>query len=146
MRHRTLAAVLLLATALTLAADTPKGKSASDPQSACTTCKERRATLDPKLFEKGYDAEVRQGYEIARKIPATLDKLHCFCECAESDMFRHKTLLTCYVDKHAAGCGICLSEARLAWQLKEKGVSDEEIVITVESVHKTDGHPPTHSH
>ena len=59
-------------------------------------------------------------------------------------MFRHKTLLTCYTDLHAAGCGICLSEARLAAQLKDKGVSDEEIAVTVESVHRTDGHKPTH--
>ncbi len=146
MRKFTIAAALLLAPALSLVGDTPKGKPASDPKNACTTCTERRATLDPKQFEKGYDPEVRQGYEIARKIPATLDKLHCFCECAESDMFKHKTLLTCFVDTHAAGCGICLSEARLAWQLKQKGVSDEEIQVTVESVHKTDGHPPTHSH
>ena len=58
-------------------------------------------------------------------------------------MFHHKTLLTCYTDMHAAGCGICLSEARLAAQLKEKGVSDAEIAVTVESVHRTDGHPPT---
>ena len=42
-------------------------------------------------------------------------------------MFHHKTLLTCYTDMHAAGCGICLSEARLAAQLKDKGLSDEEI-------------------
>ncbi len=58
-------------------------------------------------------------------------------------MFQHKTLLTCFTDLHAAGCGICLSEARLAAQLKEKGVSDAEIKATVESVHKTDGHPKT---
>ncbi len=146
MRNRTLVAALLLAPALSLSGDTPKGKPASEPKNACTTCKETRPTLDPKLFAKGYDADVAPGYEIARKIPATLDKLHCYCECAESPMFQHKTLLTCFVDKHAAGCGICLSEARLAWQLKEKGVSDEEIVVTVESVHKTDGHPPTHKH
>src|SRR5262245_57206669 len=144
MKIRTLAVLLLLAPALSLFGDTAKGKAGSDPKNACTTCKERRQTLDPKTFEKGWDAEVMQGYEIARKIPATLDRLHCFCECAESNMFQHKTLLTCFVDKHAAGCGICLSEARLAWQLKEKGVSDDEIVITVESVHKTDGHPPSH--
>jgi hypothetical protein len=146
MKIRTLAGILLLGPALSLSGDTPKAKPASDPKNACTSCKEKRLTLDPKLFAKGYDADVAQGYEIARKIPATIDKLHCFCECAESPMFQHKTLLTCFVDKHAAGCGICLSEARLAWQLKEKGVSDEEIVVTVESVHKTDGHPPTHKH
>ena len=137
-------AVFLLLPALSLSGDTPKGKPKTDPTNGCTACKETRPTLDPKLFAKGYDAEVKEGYEIARRIPATLDRLHCFCECAESPMFRHKTLLTCFVDRHAAGCGICLSEARLAWQLKEKGVSDEEIVVTVESVHKTDGHPSTH--
>ena len=145
MRYRTLAAILLFASALALG-DTPKGKPASDPKNACTTCKERRATLDPKQFETGWDPEVAPGYEIARKIPATLDELHCFCECAESPTFKHKTLLTCFVDTHAAGCGICLSEARLAWQLKQKGASDEEIRVTVESVHQTDGHPPTHAH
>ena len=144
MKLRTLAGLFLLVPALSLSGDTPKGKPKSDPKSTCTTCKETRPTLDPKLFAKGFDPEVKEGYEIARKIPATLDKLHCFCECAESPMFQHKTLLTCFVDKHAAGCGICLSEARLAWQLKEKGVSDEEIVVTVESVHRTEGHPATH--
>lgn len=144
MRIRTLAFAALLVPALSLLGDSSQGKPKSDPKNSCTTCKEKRPTLDPKLFEKGWDAEVKEGYAIARKIPATLDRLHCFCECAESPMFQHKTLLTCFVDKHAAGCGICLSEAKLAWQLKEKGVTDDEIVITVESVHKTDGHPPTH--
>ena len=146
MNIRTLSAILLLAPAVSLLGDTAKSKSqaGSSSKTSCADCKENRPTLDPKLFAKGYDVEVKEGYEIARKIPATLDKLHCFCECAESPMFQHKTLLTCFVDKHAAGCGICLSEARLAWQLKEKGVSDEEIVVTVESVHRTDGHPATH--
>jgi hypothetical protein len=148
MKIRTLGwvGVLLLAPALSLPADTAanKSKAGSRTTSSCKDCKETRPTLEPQLFAKGYDAEVKEGYEIARKIPATLDKLHCFCECAESPMFKHKTLLTCFVDKHAAGCGICLSEAKLAWQLKEKGVSDEEIVVTVESVHRLDGHPATH--
>ena len=37
-----------------------------------------------------------------------------------------------------------MAPAKLAAQLKQKGVSDEEIVVTVESVHRTDGHPKTH--
>ena len=113
------------------------------PTNSCTTCRERRPTLDPARFAKGAEPGVKEGYEIARKYPATLDQIHCFCECAESPMFHHKTLLTCFTDTHAAGCGICLSEARLAAQLKEKGLSDAEIKNTVESVHHTDGHPPT---
>jgi alkylhydroperoxidase family enzyme len=124
-------------------AATPAATEAAATNS-CTACKERRPTLDPARFAKLPEREVQAGYEIARKIPATLDRIHCFCECAESPMFRHKTLLTCFTDTHAAGCGICLSEARLAYDLKSRGLSDDEIVNTVESVHKTEGHPATH--
>jgi hypothetical protein len=138
---------LLLAVPAVLIASSPDTKKAAPQPTAgatnsCATCKERRPTLDPAGFTKAEPA-VKEGYEIARKYPATLDKIHCFCECAESPMFHHKTLLTCFTDTHAAGCGICLSEARLAAQLKEKGLSDAEIRNTVESVHHTDGHPPT---
>ena len=135
------AAVLLLAAA---PKPTPKAaeKPTSGPTNSCSTCKERQPTLDPAQFRNA-EPGVQQGYEIARKYPATLDKLHCFCECAESPMFHHKTLLTCFTNTHAAGCGICLNEARLAGQLKDKGVPDDEIKATVESVYKTDGHGPT---
>jgi hypothetical protein len=143
MRIHTIAAALLVLPALSLADATSKAKPTPAPSNSCSTCKERRPTLDPKQFDKA-EPEVKAGYQIARKYPATLDALHCFCECAESPMFQHRTLLTCFVDTHAAGCGICLTEARLAAQLKDKGVSDEEIRVTVESVHRTDGHPPTH--
>ena len=144
MRSRALTVATLLAFSLPLLASTSKPKPTPEAANSCTTCKERRQTMDPARFAKGYEPEVKKGYEIARKYPATLDRLHCFCECAESPMFQHKTLLTCFVDTHAAGCGICLSEARLAADLKEKGLSDDEIKNTVESVHRTDGHPPTH--
>ncbi len=128
---------------LALTAAAPKPKPAAALTNSCTACVERRPTLDPARFAKGYEPEVAVGYAAARRYPATLDKLHCFCECAESPMFHHRTLLTCFTDGHAAACGICLSEARLAAQLKERGVSDAEIKNTVESVHRTDGHPRT---
>jgi len=146
-----LALLVSVSSALVASADapkkaTPKAAPTAAPAAtnSCTTCKERRPTLDPQRFGKGFEPGVKTGYEIARQIPATLDRIHCFCECAESPMFRHKTLLTCFTDMHAAGCGICLSEARLASDLKARGLSDDEIVNTVESVHRTDGHPATH--
>ncbi|MCA1611602.1 MAG: PCYCGC domain-containing protein [Acidobacteria bacterium] len=77
------------------------------------------------------------------KYPDTMDRLHCFCECKESPREHHKTLLTCFTNDHAAGCGICQHEALMAAKLKDQGASDEEVEITVEAVHKTDGHPPT---
>lgn len=133
----------VLASALLFGVGPAKPKPTAPPTNVCVSCVERRPTLDPARFASGFEPEVRQGYAIARQYPATLDKLHCFCECAESPMFRHKTLLTCFTDMHAAGCGICLSEARLAAQLKDRGVSDAEIKNTVESVHRTEGHPAT---
>jgi len=133
----------LLAVAAAPKQSTPSPKPTAPPANSCAACVERRATLDPSLFARGFDPEVAAGYEIARAYPATLDRIHCFCECAENPRFHHRTLLTCFTDRHAAGCGICLSEARLAAQLKRKGLPDAEIKNTVESVHRTDGHPPT---
>ena len=143
MAMNRIAVGLLAAAALVAATPKPTPKPTAAPTNACATCKERHPTLDPALFARDAEPGVQECYTIARKYPATLDKLHCYCECAESPMFHHKTLLTCFTNTHAAGCGICLSEARLAGQLKEKGLSDEEIKVTVESVHRTDGHPPT---
>lgn len=60
---------------------------------------ETRATLDPGLFN---DPRVKKAYQVAKEIPWILDSIYCYCMCEESPAFKHKSLLTCYVDKHAA--------------------------------------------
>jgi hypothetical protein len=60
---------------------------------------EARATLDPNMFK---DPQVREAYTIAKEIPWVLDSIYCFCKCEESPAFKHKSLLSCYVDNHAA--------------------------------------------
>ena len=60
---------------------------------------ETRATLDPGQFK---DARVKEAYRVAKEIPWVLDSIYCFCMCKESPTFRHKSLLSCYVDNHAA--------------------------------------------
>lgn len=60
---------------------------------------ENRATLDPSIFS---DPRAREAYAIAKEIPWVLDSIYCYCHCEESPVFRHKSLLSCYVDKHAA--------------------------------------------
>lgn len=121
---------------------------AAAAKNACTGCAERAPILDPKRFAdiSKYEPEVAPAYEVARKYPRTIDRLHCFCECQESMTHRHRTLLTCFTTDHAAGCGICIREAILAGELKDKGLSDAEIENTVESAFRTDGHKPTHQH
>lgn len=60
---------------------------------------ETRTTLDPGQFK---DARVKEAYRIAKEIPWVLDSIYCYCMCKESPAFRHKSLLSCYVDNHAA--------------------------------------------
>ena len=58
--------------------------------------REKRPTLSPQRFS----GKVRRAYEVARAIPAVLDRLYCYCRCREN--FGHKNLLSCYVDTHAS--------------------------------------------
>ena len=151
---RPVALAFLAVLALAATGATPSKGSKTPPKKApgasavsCASCVEKGAVLDPQLFaDPRFEKEVVPAYEIARKYPATLDRLHCFCECQESMNHRHKTLLTCFTSTHAAGCGICLREALMAAELKEKGLPDDQIENTVESIFKTDGHKPTNGH
>lgn len=149
MRARYLLFAAVLATGVIAAAPSKNPAPAkAAAQNSCSNCIERGVVLDPNRFSdtRIYEREVKPAYEIAQKYPKTLDQLHCFCECQESMIHRHKTLLTCFTSQHAAGCGICLREATLAGELKGKGLPDDQIENTVESVFKTDGHRPTHGH
>jgi uncharacterized protein with PCYCGC motif len=112
-------------------------------RNSCSSCLERGALLDPNQFSKGYEPEVKLAYQAAQKYPDTIDRIHCFCECKESQRENHKTLLTCFTNLHAAGCGICQHEALMAAKMKSEGASDDDVEITVESLSKTEGHPPT---
>jgi hypothetical protein len=60
---------------------------------------ENRPTLDPAQF--GHPL-VRQAYQAAKEIPWVLDSIYCYCRCKENPNFRHKSLLSCYVDLHAS--------------------------------------------
>lgn len=60
---------------------------------------ETRTTLDPKMFS---DPRINKAYQVAKEIPWVLDSIYCYCMCEESPVFKHKSLLSCYVDNHAA--------------------------------------------
>lgn len=58
--------------------------------------RETRPTLSPALFV----GRVAEAYRIAKETPEVLDQLYCYCRCAEN--FGHKSLLSCYADRHAS--------------------------------------------
>jgi len=61
---------------------------------------EKRPTLDPNIFSD--KAMIKKAYQAAKEIPSVLDSIYCYCMCQESPVFNHKSLLSCYVDNHAA--------------------------------------------
>lgn len=60
---------------------------------------ETRPTLSPLQFSNPF---VAGAYQIAEDIPRVLDSVKCYCFC-DREPFNHKSLLSCYVDTHAAG-------------------------------------------
>jgi len=60
---------------------------------------ETRDTLNPAMFP---DPKVRAAYSVAKAIPWVLDSIYCYCYCHENPHFRHISLLSCYVDRHAS--------------------------------------------
>jgi len=59
---------------------------------------ETRPVLDPFLFT----GLARRAYAAAEKYPEVLDQVFCYCTCDEPP-FYHKSLLSCFVDRHGAG-------------------------------------------
>jgi Protein of unknown function with PCYCGC motif len=68
---------------------------------------------------------VQNAYRIANKLKAVLYQQPCYCHCGH--YLGHKSLLDCYVGKHAAVCGICLQEVFYSYEQTEKGQTATQI-------------------
>jgi uncharacterized protein YpmB len=66
---------------------------------------ETRATLSPVLFV----GKVASAYSVAGKNRELLDSIYCYCNCKKT--IGHKSLLSCFTDKHAVNCDICQDQA-----------------------------------
>ncbi|MBI5815272.1 MAG: hypothetical protein HZB29_06635 [Nitrospinae bacterium] len=86
---------------------------------------EKRPTMDPALFSG--DPYVESAYRAAKEFPEALDKMFCYCYCSINPDFKHKSLLTCYVDGHAAKCGVCMREGVLSKQMTAEGKTPAQI-------------------
>lgn len=62
------------------------------------TEKETRPVLDPSMFS----GQARAAYAAAKKYPEIMNEVFCYCYCNEPP-FYHKTLLSCFTEKHGAG-------------------------------------------
>jgi hypothetical protein len=80
------------------------------------------ATLDPDMFDH---FEARSAYTVARQAPELLAQLPCYCYCDRG--MGHKSLHSCFEDRHASVCKICMDEAQLAVKLQKQGLSTADI-------------------
>jgi hypothetical protein len=62
------------------------------------TERETRPVLNPFQF----NGQTRRAYAAAKKYPEILNELFCYCYC-DASPFHHKTLLSCFTEKHGAG-------------------------------------------
>ena len=98
MRLSRLTSLLMaLAVISMVTADIAIGQTAKDES---LRMGEKRTTLDPDIFAG--NPRIKEAYQVAKDIPWVLDSIYCFCYCKESPAFRHKSLLSCYVDNHAS--------------------------------------------
>ncbi len=128
--------LLSLAATGTRRAEAKPRQSAHTPRGPVTTTEprvlrggENRPILDATHFS----GKSGRSYRAAAEIPDVLDHLYCYCECEQHS--GHKSLKSCFVDLHAANCGICQDEALLAHDLYRRGKSLLEIRRAVDQAY-----------
>ncbi len=88
-----IAILVVLVAALTISCtENETGKSFN------LTGKETRPLLDPAMFT----GQTRMAYAAAAKYSEYLNEVYCYCYC-DQPPFHHKSLLSCFTDKHGAG-------------------------------------------
>lgn len=80
------------------------------------------ATLAPALFPDALNQNV---YALAAKEKKILYQQPCYCHCDRE--VGHKSLLDCYVDRHASVCATCKMEAVFAYEELRKGKTASQI-------------------
>ena len=87
---------------------------------------ETRPTLSPVAFI----GNVARAYNVARKNRELLDSMYCYCNCKVN--FGHKSLLSCFADKHAAECKICMDQAFYAESRFKEGMDIAQVRYAID--------------
>ena len=67
------------------------------------------------------DPRVKNAYRLAADMPETLNQLYCWCGCVERGM---RSNLECFESEHASVCDVCMAGAEVAWEMKQRGLTD----------------------
>jgi len=83
------------------------------------------ATLLPTLSPEAFTGNQRLAYKAAKDIPQVLAQLPCYCHCDRTQ--GHRSLHSCFESEHGENCGICISEALMAYNLHKQRVPVSDI-------------------
>lgn len=94
-------------------------------------------------------------YELAAKIPQVIYQQPCYCRCDQG--FGHKSLRSCFEDKHGGECATCMKELYYSYQMTQQKKTPEQIrmgivagewqqvdLATAASIGQTTPKTPTH--
>ena len=124
---RPLAFIGGIALVLTIVYSATKQPQHIDPVAPATgTLIENR----PIMSSAFYTGKVAEAYRIAAEIPKIIDSQFCYCYCKKNH--QHKTLLTCFTNKHGSKCDVCINEVLYAYELYKQGKTIDEIVVAVD--------------
>jgi hypothetical protein len=74
----------------------------------------------PVLSPARFTGKTASSYKVAQENPELMDHMYCFCYCKKT--IGHKSLLSCFTDKHASNCTICQDQAFYAKILHDKSM------------------------
>jgi len=79
----------------------------------------------PVLSPSRFVGKTARSYKVAMDNQMLLDHMYCYCYCQKT--IGHKSLLSCFTDKHATSCTICQDQALFSKTLADKGLDIAEV-------------------
>ena len=100
-------------------------KTASNIASDSNFAKLKGGETKPVLSPARFSGKTASSYKVAQENPELLDAMYCYCYCKKT--IGHKSLLSCFTDRHASKCTICQDQAFYAKRMLDKGLDIDQV-------------------
>jgi hypothetical protein len=105
-------------------------KTASNITSDTNYVKLKGGETKPVLSPARFSGKTASSYKVAQENPELLDAMYCYCYCKKT--IGHKSLLSCFTDRHASKCTICQDQAFYAKRMLDQGLDIGQVRIEVD--------------
>ena len=84
----------------------------------------------PTLSPVSFVGKTAKAYQVASENRELLDSMYCYCNCKKT--IGHKSLLSCFTDRHAENCQICQDQAFYAADKHKQGYMIADVRMAVD--------------